>query len=211
MTIIVGLCTHLETRVINQERSLRLPWAAARRAWPKCPFTTPLPNAKSKFVRSSPVRIPMSAGRRYTTCSTSETPGHSSHLTSWRGICQARGYRVKFVRNITDVDDKIIARSPRGAAKTQSVRRALDGRISPRLRFAGLPAVGCRATRHRTHRRDDRPHRKADRSWARLRVRRQRLLFRRQLCCLRGTVTAAAGRTAVRCAQRHRTWQARCC
>ncbi len=35
----------------------------------------------------------------------------SSPLTSWRAICVFLGYKLKYVRNITDIDDKIIKRA----------------------------------------------------------------------------------------------------
>ena len=88
------------------------------------------------------------------------------------------GYKVTWVVNITDVDDKLIVRAAELNTTVPGAGRADDGRL-PRLpqeaerhRHRPLPA-GDRA-----HRRDDRDDRRADRQGLRLPGRRRRLLRR---------------------------------
>ena len=59
------------------------------------------------------------------------------------------GYQVTYVRNITDIEDKIIKRAlERGISDPRAHRRD-DRRHAPRHRRAGHPAAHARAARHR--------------------------------------------------------------
>ena len=62
---------------------------------------------------------------------------------------------VTYVRNITDVDDKINARAAERGVPIRELDRRDLRTISRRRRRARLPAADGRAARHRAHRRDD--------------------------------------------------------
>ena len=129
--------------------------------------------------------------------------------TCWRGCCGALYPRVTYVRNITDVDDKINARAARDRRADRRDHRAHHGRFPRRHGGARLPAAGCRAARHRPHRRDDRDDRAPDRRRPRLCGRGPCAVRGRQLPRLRHAVRPQPGRAARRRARRGRALQAR--
>ena len=80
-----------------------------------------------------------------------------------RRYLRHRGYEVKFVRNFTDVDDKIIRRANEDGVTAQDARRALHRRVPGRHGGARRPARRRRAQGHRAHPADDRADRAAHR------------------------------------------------
>ena len=72
------------------------------------------------------------------------------------------GYKLKYVRNITDIDDKIIKRANENR---ESIETLTNRMIAEMQRFcAGYSAAGSGAARHAPHRGDHRTGRQADRS-----------------------------------------------
>ena len=69
------------------------------------------------------------ADRRCTTCRTSVTDAPRSCSTSIRRYLEWTGLEVTFVSNITDVEDKIIARAARAGHDRARARRAVRGRV----------------------------------------------------------------------------------
>ena len=132
---------------------------------------------------------------------------------------------VTYVRNITDVDDKINARAfERGISirelTEETARQLPRGHPRPRRADAGGrqragPAAGLhRAARHRAHRRDADDHRAADRARRRLCGRGARAVQRRAMArltraALRRLLEALARRDAGRRPRRRRALQAR--
>ena len=77
------------------------------------------------------------------------------------------GYRVTYVRNITDIDDKIIKRAlERGIPIRQLTDEMIDGDARGH-RLAGHPAADARAARHRLRAADAGPdrHARSARGW----------------------------------------------
>ena len=91
---------------------------------------------------------------------------------------RASGFEVRFVRNVTDIDDKIIRRAATPTAMTgRRGRRAITPTSWPSDQDAARHrAARRRAAGHRARPRDHRAHRALDATRARLRRRRRRLL-----------------------------------
>ena len=70
---------------------------------------------------------------------------------------------VRYVRNITDVEDKINAAARDNGEPIAALTAAHDRRVSRRHGRARQFAARCRAARHRAHPADDRDDRAADR------------------------------------------------
>ena len=62
-------------------------------------------------------------------------PGCWWHSTWSSGICAAWGYRVTYVRNVTDIDDKIIERANENGEDFRALTQ----------RFTGFMHEDCRA------------------------------------------------------------------
>ena len=93
-----------------------------------------------------------------------------------------RGFDVTYVSNVTDIEDKIIARAHEENSTEPEIVRELRGRVPRAVRPPERPASRRGAARDRVDRRDDRTHRQARRARARVRRRRaRRLLPGRQL------------------------------
>ena len=99
--------------------------------------------------------------------------------------------RVTYVRNITDVEDKINARAARDRRADRQHHRADHGRFPRRHGGTRRPAAGRGAARHRAHPGDDRDHRAADRRRPRLRGRGPCAVLGRQLSPSTATCPAA--------------------
>jgi len=63
------------------------------------------------------------------------------------------GYEVRYVMNVTDVDDKIIRNAARDGLSVQQYYRAIRKGLSGRFRLLKY-AAGIHAARNRLHRRD---------------------------------------------------------
>ena len=85
--------------------------------------------------------------------------------------CASRGYQVTFVRNFTDVDDKIIRRANAGGGRRARGLRALHRGVPRGHGRARRPAARRRAEGDRAHPADDRAHRAPGRQGPRLRGR----------------------------------------
>ena len=127
---------------------------------------------------------------------------HIGHIRSglnfdiMRRWFEYRGYDVTFVRNVTDIDDKIINEVGRAGPPLVVDRVRERARVQRRLRRPRLPAAHLRAARHRPHHRDDRDDARPHRARSRLRGGRQRLLRRALLPRLPGAVQPGPGRSA---------------
>ena len=91
-----------------------------------------------------------SAARRSTTCRTSVTPGAEIVFDTLRRHLRWRGYEVLFVRNITDVDDKIIAKANELGVDPMLVAERYTRAYDDAMRALGIlpPDVAPRATGH---------------------------------------------------------------
>ena len=74
---------------------------------------------------------------------------------------EASGMKVTFVRNITDVDDKIIRRAAERGITTTKLTEEFGRAMQEDMLRARLPRAHARAPRHRLHPRNARPHREA--------------------------------------------------
>ena len=124
-----------------------------------CRYSTPTRVEKKSSSRSSPASCACTcAAIRSTTTATSVTRARRSRSTSCAAICQYRGYKVTFVRNITDIDDNIIKRAAENGESVQSLTEPLHEGDARGLRPARHPAAGSRAEGDRArarHHRDD--------------------------------------------------------
>ena len=137
--------------------------------------------------------------------------GHARMLVAFDVIIRhlrASGLSVRFVRNVTDIDDKIIRRGHTEGRSAADVGADTPRRCTPTWR-ARHRARRRRAARHRAHRRDHRDHPAPDRPRPRLRRRRRRLLRGRQLPGVRPALGPEHRRSARRRARRGRRAQAR--
>ena len=116
---------------------------------------------------------------------------------------------VVYVRNITDIDDKIIDQARKNGESIRDADRPHHGRLPGRPRRSGLPAADPRAARHRACRRHDRADRHADRARPRLRRRRPRAVQRALDARLRPPLRPQPRRADRRRAGRRRPLQAR--
>ena len=114
---------------------------------------------------------------------------------------------VKYVRNITDVDDKINARAAERGVTIRELTEETNRIFQEDARGAGLPAARRPAARDRTYRRDDRDHRKADRQRPRLCGRRPCAVRRALHARLRPVVAPPARRHDRRRPRRSRALQ----
>ena len=104
----------------------------------------------------------MPADRRYITISISATHGPSVVFDTLRRYLEYRGYKVTFVQNFTDIDDKIIKRANEENTDYVTVARAVYRRILDRRQGLGRPAGHDPSQGHRDHGRD---HRNCLRTW----------------------------------------------
>ncbi len=122
-----------------------------------------------------------------------------------------RGYDVTFVRNITDIDDKIIQRAQRTASRCEALTERFIAAMDEDCAALGVLRRRPRAARHRV----SSPQiiamiAAADRQGLRLRrAQRRRVLRGREASPLRPALRQAARRPARRCARRGRRGQAR--
>ncbi len=99
---------------------------------------------------------------------TVQSPPHIGHLRSGVNYDVLRrwllhtGYEVTFIRNITDVDDKILVKSVEQDRRSGRSRTPTSGCSPPRT-DARRAAAHLRAASHRPHPRDARADRAADR------------------------------------------------
>ena len=114
---------------------------------------------------------------------------------------------VTYVRNITDVDDKINARAAEEGVSIRDADRAHARAVPRRHRRAGRAAAHRGAARHRAHRRDDRHHRAAHRHRPRLCGGRPRAVRRALDAGLRQALRPLAGRDDRRRPRRGRALQ----
>ncbi len=76
--------------------------------------------------------------------------GHASVMVVFDMVyrwLKASGYRVTYVRNITDIDDKIIKRAAENGESIHALHRAFHRRDARGRRRAGRAAPGSRAAR----------------------------------------------------------------
>ena len=85
-----------------------------------------------------------------------------------RPLLRARGYRVTYVRNVTDVDDKILKRAARAGRAPLELLARMALNNADELRGSAA-STRTRAAGLREHRRDRRAHREAHRQGRRLR------------------------------------------
>ena len=99
--------------------------------------------------------------------------------------------RVTYVRNITDIDDKIMTRALESGVSIDALTDAHGGGLSNRHAPPGRARPRCRAARHPVHRRDGGHDRPPDRE-------RPRLSPPKVMCCsaCRAWTTMAACRGA---------------
>ncbi len=116
---------------------------------------------------------------------------------------------VVYVRNITDIDDKIIDQAREERRGHPHADRAHHGRLPRRPRRPGLPAADPRAARHRARAGHDRADRDADRARPRLRRRGPRPVQRPLDAGLRPPVRPQPRRADRRRPGRRRPLQAR--
>ena len=160
---------------------------------------------------------PLRAGQAsvYVCGLTVQGPPHIGHVRAalafdvLRRWLTARRARRHLVRNVTDIDDKILAKADAHGVPWWAWAYDERARLHPRLRRPRLPAAHLRAAGHRARPRDGRADGAADRARARLRRRRRRLLRRPLVPGVRRAVRPEARRPAVGRRHRHRRPQAR--
>jgi cysteinyl-tRNA synthetase len=87
--------------------------------------TVQLYDSRTQSLRAFEPREPGKVGM-YVCGPTVQSSPHIGHLRSalaydlWRRWLSARGYSVTFVRNVTDIDDKILAKSSEGATGSEA-------------------------------------------------------------------------------------------
>ena len=141
-----------------------------------------------RAARSGEGRASTPAARRSTTSVTSATRARRSPGTSSPATCAPAGSTLRFVRNITDVDDKIINKAKEEGITADEVARKYTARDERRLRGARPARARPRAARDRAHRRGDRDHPAAGGEGPGLRGRRRRLLRGAEVRHLRAAV-----------------------
>ncbi len=104
-------------------------------------------------------------------CPTSGTCAAACAFDVLRRWLTAKGYDVAFIRNVTDIDDKILNKAADAGRPWWEWAATLRARLHRRLRGAGRAAAVGRAARDRAHHPDGRADRAADRARPRLRRR----------------------------------------
>ena len=133
----------------------------------------------------------------YVCGATVQAPPHIGHIRSGVNFDILRrwlthtGYEVTFIRNVTDIDDKILAKSAAAGRPWWAWAAINETAFRVAYETLGCLRADLRAARDRARARDDRADAAADRQRARLRRRRRRLLRRGQLRRLRCAVAAA--------------------
>ena len=123
--------------------------------WRKEPSTMQIFNPLTRQKRNLSPRFPantasMSAGRPSTTISTSATRAPMVVFDTLRRYLEYRGNKVYYVSNITDIDDKLIAKGQEEGVTMQEVARRFEAEYikdSDGLNVKA-PTVRPRATEH---------------------------------------------------------------
>ena len=130
--------------------------------------------------------------------------GHARMLTVFdlvQRYLRSRGFKVTYVRNITDIDDKIIQRAAQNGEDWSELARRFTVAMQEDCATLGLQAAGHRAARDRVHSSDHRHDADAHRQGLRLpRGERRCDVFGAQICELRGAVRQEDRRIARRLA-----------
>ena len=108
--------------------------------------------------------VPLEAGKAgiYLCGLTVQSEPHVGHVRSGvnfdvlRRWLTVRGYDVTFIRNITDIDDKILMKSAEQGRPWYNLAYAMRRELDARLRRPQRRAADLRAGRHRARARDDR-------------------------------------------------------
>ena len=118
--------------------------------------------------------VPLEEGKAgiYVCGLTVQSEPHVGHVRSavnfdvLRRWLRHHGYDVTFIRNITDIDDKILAKAAEQGRPWYNLAYDMHRELDKALRRAQRAAADLRARRHRPHPRDGRADRRADRARA---------------------------------------------
>ncbi len=120
---------------------------------------------------------PIEPGRAgiYLCGATVQASPHIGHIRSgvafdilWRWLEAGHGYDVTFVRNVTDIDDKILAKSAEAGVPWWAWAYRFEQEFARGVRRVGGPPADLRAAGHRARDRDGRADGRAGRRRARL-------------------------------------------
>ena len=178
------------------------PWPMGRGALPGSDYpgsvTIRLYDTSARQIRDF---TPLTPGcvSIYLCGATVQAAPHIGHIRSglnfdiMRRWFEYRGYDVTFVRNVTDIDDKIIKKAAEQGRPWWSIGYENEVAFNTAYDALGCLPPDLRTARHRPHPRDDRDDARPDRARPRLRRRRQRLLRRALLPRLSAAVQPGAG------------------
>ena len=140
----------------------------------------------------------MSAASPFTTTAISAMPGPTSSSMSSTAICSTPATRSTYVRNYTDVDDKIINRAKERGIRSQELAEEFIRAFDEDMARPGPGPAHPAAQSDRAHSPDHRPGRASDRQGDGLRIGRRRLLQRREVSRLSQALQAQHGGDAGR-------------